>query len=230
MGLKKYRIQNKLFVAEGEKLIRDLLESGLELHSLFTCEEVSLPNIPSRTIDSKTLQKISSLKTSNGWLAVFHLPKDVPLDEKGLIVALDAVRDPGNLGTIIRLCDWFGVDQLICSEDTVDCFNPKVIQATMGSIGRVGVYYIDLYTFLKGTQIPIYSAVLEGESIYEAKLPKEGILLMGSEAHGVSDNLIELSDKGITIPKFSKGVGAESLNVATATAILLNEFRRSTGR
>ena len=230
MGLKKYRIQNKLFVAEGEKLIRDLLGSGLELHSLFTSEHVSLPNIPSRTIDSKTLQKISSLKTSNGWLAVFHLPKEMPFKEKGLIVALDAVRDPGNLGTIIRLCDWFGVDYLVCSEDTVDCFNPKVIQATMGSIGRVGVYYMNLNTFLKETQIPIFSAVLDGESIYEAKLPKEGILLMGSEAHGVSDKLMELSDNGITIPKFHKGSGAESLNVATATAILLNEFRRSTGR
>ena len=180
------------------------------MHTLFTLEEVSLQGITSRAIDAKTLQKISSLKTHNGWLAIFHLPITRPIQAKGLMLALDAVRDPGNLGTIIRLCDWFGVEQLICSEDCVDCFNPKVIQATMGSIGRVEVHYTDLGVFLKETKLPIISAMLEGESIYETSLPSEAVLLMGSEAHGVSEALLTLRDKAITIPKYSKGDGAES--------------------
>lgn len=230
LGVKKYRTQNRLFIAEGEKIIRDLLDSGLKIHQLYTTEPADIPGCSSVTIDSKTLQKISSLKTANGWLAVFEFPEEKQPEYSGLIVALDAVRDPGNLGTIIRLCDWFGVRQLVCSEDTVDCFNPKVIQATMGSIARVGVVYTDLDHYLSKATLPVYATLMDGENVYDTKLPKEGIVLMGSEAHGVSQEFLKYSDQPITIPRFSVGMGPESLNVATATAILLSEFRRTIER
>ncbi len=230
LRLKKYRNQYNLFVAEGEKIIRDLIESGLELHNLYTTETEEVSGMNGEVIDAKTLEKISSLKTANGWLAVFHIPKLPSLSNSGFTVALDAVRDPGNLGTIIRLCDWFGVEQLVCSEDTVDCFNPKVIQATMGSIGRVGVHYMDLNSFLRETTVPVYATLMEGTSVYETPFSENAILLMGSEAHGVSNESLQYCTHQITIPSFSKGTGPESLNVATATAILLSEFRRTIGR
>jgi len=230
LRLKKYRNQYKLFVAEGEKIIRDLLDSGLQLHQLYTTEEEMPNDLDAKQIDPKALHKITSLKTSNGWLAVFHFPKVQALTPKGLIVALDSLRDPGNLGTIIRLCDWFGVDHLVCSGDTVDCFNPKVIQATMGSIGRVGVHYMDLEKFLKESNLPVYAALLEGEQVYSSNLSENAIILMGSEAHGLSKTLLDHCTHRLTIPSFSKGRGPESLNVATATAILLSEFRRTIGR
>lgn len=230
LRLKKYRNQYKLFVAEGEKIIRDLLDSGLELHQLYTTESEEIPEVEPKIIDSKTLQKISNLKTSNGWLAVFRFPEEQPLQDQGLTVALDAVRDPGNLGTIIRLCDWFGVEQLVCSEDTVDCYNPKVIQATMGSIGRVGIHYVDLENFLKVSGLPAYATMMEGECVYDSYLPEDAILIMGSEANGVSSEILKQCTHHLTIPSFSRGMGPESLNVATATAILLSEFRRSTGK
>lgn len=231
LGRKKYRNEYKLFVAEGEKLIRDLLDSGLHPHVLLATETVSNLSHEIRLIDSRTLQKLSGLKNSNGWLAVFEFPKSTPVKQDGFLVALDAVRDPGNLGTIIRLCDWFGVEQLICSTDTVDCYNPKVIQATMGSIARVEIHYRDLKEFLTKTHLPCYAAVLEGEEVYGFDLPEQAVLLMGSEAHGISDDLLTTDVKKVRIPNFSKGAAsAESLNVATASAILMHEFRRPTGR
>jgi TrmH family RNA methyltransferase len=139
---------------------------------------------------------------------------------------MDAIRDPGNLGTIIRLCDWFGVTQLICSLDTVDCYNPKVVQATMGSIARVNIQYCDLSEYLKKTSAPIYGGVLNGENIYNLKTPKSAILVLGNEANGISDQIVELISSKITIPQFGDSQKTESLNVATATAILLSEFNR----
>jgi len=140
-------------------------------------------------------------------------------------VALDAVRDPGNLGTIIRLCDWFGIKHLICSEDTVDCYNPKVLQATMGSIARVNMVYTDLEDFLKNTALPVYGAFMDGEVVYDKKLPPGGILVMGNEANGISSSVAKHTTERISIPQFGEAT-TESLNVATATAILLNEIRR----
>lgn len=224
---KKYRIKHGLFVAEGEKLILDLMESGMKVHSFYTTQMTPEFNISPILISQNELQKISSLKNSNGWLAVFEIPHFEAVDQNELILALDAIRDPGNLGTIIRLCDWFGVSNLICSEDTVDCFNPKVVQATMGSIARVGIHYLSLESFLKDSSLPIYGAVLSGTTIYEQKLPEAAILVMGSEAHGISENIASYISHTITIPQFGLGKRAESLNVASATAVLLSEFRRT---
>ena len=143
---------------------------------------------------------------------------------------LDAVRDPGNLGTIIRLCDWFGITQLVCSRDTADCYNPKVIQATMGSIARVEVTYGDLESYIKNSNLPVYGACMEGVNVYTQTWAANGILVMGNEANGISEGISKLLHEKITIPQFGKKHETESLNVATATAILLSEFKRSTER
>jgi RNA methyltransferase, TrmH family len=227
---KKYRIKHGLFVAEGEKLIRDLIGSGMKMHSFFATQVVAEFKVSPILISQNDLRKISSLKNSNGWLAVFEIPQSAAVEQHDLILALDAVRDPGNLGTIIRLCDWFGISYLICSEDTVDCFNPKVVQATMGSIARVGIQYLSLESFLKESSLPIYGAVLNGANLYDLPLPDAAILVMGSEAHGISENISNYITHKITIPQFGTGGKAESLNVATATAILLSEFRRTIER
>jgi len=225
---KKYRNQSGLFVAEGSKVIDELLNEGLLLHSFFSSDASQITKKNYFQVTESELKKISFLKTANTALALFEIPKPKPLQDSGLIVALDAVRDPGNLGTIIRLCDWFGVQQLICSEDTVDCFNPKVVQATMGSLARVQVHYLSLSEYLEKTKLPIFGGFMDGKNIYSEKLPTEGIMVMGNEANGISEEIISKITHKITIPRFGKNQKTESLNVATATAILLSEFRRST--
>ncbi len=170
---------------------------------------------------------MSGLQSPNTVLGVFHIPRESPLDFQDWILALDAVRDPGNLGTIIRLCDWYGIGQLVCSPDTVDCYNPKTLQATMGSIARVKVVYAELERVFNQSGTPVFGAFIGGEPVYEADFPQSGILLMGSEAHGISDSLAKMVGRRIGIPPFGKP-GAESLNVAMATAILLHELRRPT--
>ncbi|MCD8518956.1 MAG: RNA methyltransferase, partial [Flavobacterium sp.] len=160
-------------------------------------------------------------------LAVFKIPKAKEMVEKGLIVALDDVRDPGNLGTIIRLCDWFGIETLFCSEESVDIYNPKVVQATMGSISRVNVVYGNLEAFLSQTKLPVFGTFMDGKNIYQEKLPKEGIIIMGNEANGISSSVEKLVSERIAIPRFGNLQVTESLNVATATAIILSEFKRS---
>lgn len=224
---KKYRITTGLFVAEGPKVIRELLDEGVKLHTLYTADPTSITTEGAVEISEKTLQKISFLKTANAALALFYIQTNTPVAAEGLIVALDAVRDPGNLGTIIRLCDWFGVAQLICSEDSADCYNPKVVQATMGSIARVPLQYTDLSVFLKETKVPVYGGCMEGVSIYQETLPKRAVIVLGNEANGISEPVLQLLTKKITIPQFGTAHKTESLNVATATAILLNEFKRS---
>jgi len=225
-------------MAEGPKIIQDLLRSGLKLHSIYVTDaSYDLANT-FRTnfgfsegivqVSSLQLQKMSALKTANTMLAVFHQPKEKVVSESGLLLALDMVRDPGNLGTIIRLCDWFGVTQLVCSNGTVDCFNPKVVQATMGSIARVSVIYLDLFEFVQNTELPIYAAVMAGNNVYASQLPQQALLVMGNEANGISSEIASHIQHQITIPNFGTGNTAESLNVATATGILLSEFRRST--
>src|SRR5690606_9323670 len=144
----------------------------------------------------------------------------------GLTVVLDNVRDPGNMGTIIRLCDWFGIKQLVCSESSVDIYNPKVVQATMGSIARVNVIYADLGAFLKDSAVPVYGTFMEGENIYTQKLPESGIIVMGNEANGIAPDIEALVSHKIAIPRFGDLQETESLNVATAAAIILSEFRR----
>lgn len=222
---KKYRKQHNLFFVEGQKVIQELLDSDFILEELFVTEDI-FRNIPNRNIISENdLKKISALTNPNNSLAVFRIPKEKKIEQNELIIALDSVRDPGNLGTIIRLCDWFGIKNLICSEDTVDLYNPKVLQATMGSVTRVNVFYLDLKNFLSETKLPVFGTFMDGQNIYKTELPKDGIVVLGNEANGISPEIEKLITEKITIPRFSNHT--ESLNVATATAIVLSEFRRN---
>ena len=225
---KKYRKQEQLFFAEGVKVVQELLHSNFELQDLFTTKQdfLTVPKNKVHAISEAELKKISALTTPNTCLAVFKIPKAKEMIEKGLIVALDDVRDPGNLGTIIRLCDWFGIETLFCSEESVDIYNPKVVQATMGSISRVNVVYGNLETFLSQTKLPIFGTFMDGKNIYQEDLPKEGIIIMGNEANGISTSVEKLVSDRIAIPRFGNLQVTESLNVATATAIILSEFKR----
>ncbi len=229
---KKYRLSNKLFVAEGIKTVQELINSEVDLVRLYlTTMEIAAPDHLCTIISSKELKRISFLSTPQKVFGLFQIPDPKPIDHEGLIIALDSVSDPGNLGTIIRLCDWFGVKDLVCSPDTVDCYNPKVVQATMGSIARVNVTYTELGTFLGESEKPSYGTFMEGEIIYNSELPDSGVIVFGNEAHGISDNLKGKIKKAITIPQFSVHQQTESLNVANAVAIVLSEFRRtSTGK
>lgn len=225
---KKHRISCQLFVAEGVKIINELLHSQFVLEHLYCTENMLEYNkvSPKTIISEVELKKISSLKTPNKALAIFKIPPSAPLKNKGISVALDNVNDPGNLGTIIRLCDWFGVSQLLCSTNTADCYNPKVIQASMGSISRVSVQYVDLPNHLQKVTLPVYIADMNGDSVYKTQLPDEAILVMGNEANGICNEIRELATNCISIPRFGNLQQTESLNVATATAILLSEFKR----
>lgn len=226
---KKYRKQEQLFFAEGLKVVQELLHSNFELQELFTTKQdflsVSKDNL--HAISEAELKKISALATPNSCLAVFKIPKAKEMKESGLILALDDVRDPGNLGTIIRLCDWFGIETLFCSEETVDIYNPKVVQATMGSISRVNVVYGDLENFLVKTKLTVFGTFMDGKNIYQESLLKEGIIVMGNEANGISEAVEKLVTDRIAIPRFGDLQITESLNVATATAIILSEFKRN---
>jgi TrmH family RNA methyltransferase len=226
---KKQRFANQLFFAEGIKVIQELVESNFELVHLYSTqndfEEVSQDK--KTLISANELKKISALATQNSCLAVFRIQADKKIIESGLILALDSIRDPGNLGTILRLCDWFGIDQIVCSKDAVDIYNPKVVQATMGSIARVNLNYIDLENFIGQTQLPVFGTFMQGSTIYKTDLPQEGIIVMGNEANGISLELEKLIKNRLTIPRFGSLQKTESLNVATATAIVLSEFRRS---
>lgn len=225
---KKYRIANQLFFAEGIKVIQELIESNFELVDLFTTLDDFNEVLSSKKtiITEDELKKISALSTANTCLAVFKIPLEKKIMESGLILALDSIRDPGNLGTIMRLCDWFGVSQLICTKDTVDSYNPKVVQATMGSIARVNVHYVDLESFIKETKLAVYGTFMDGDDIYKTNLPQEGVVIMGNEANGISPEIEKLVKNKLTIPRFGTIQKTESLNVATATAILLSEFSR----
>ncbi len=227
---KKFRQLHKLFIAEGVKVIQELLDSNFVLEHLFVTESIfeNIKNDSKSLISEAELKKISCLATPNNCLALFQIPEPELMAPYGLIVALDAVRDPGNLGTIIRLCDWYGIEQLWCNEQTVDLYNPKVVQATMGSLARVKVRYLDLEKQIRETNLPVFGTFMDGENIYQKNLPNEGILILGNEANGISSAIENLVTTRLAIPRFGKIQKTESLNVATATAIFLSEFKRST--
>ncbi|WP_297763300.1 RNA methyltransferase [uncultured Muriicola sp.] len=224
---KKYRILNGLFVVEGVKMVNELLQTELKLHGLYTTNPELLPSkaFEYEKISEAELHKISGLKSPNKAVAIFNIPDSAPVHFNDWILVLDGIKDPGNLGTIVRLCDWFGIPQLVCSTDTVDCYNPKVLQATMGSIARVNIVYMDVETLVKKSDLAAVGAFMEGDPVYQYNWPSKGMLIMGNEAHGISKGLEALLDKKVSIPQFGKPT-TESLNVATATAILLNELRR----
>jgi len=223
---KKYRLQHGLFVAEGVKTINELLASNFKLNQIFSIDSFKIDANLETIITEVELKKISFLASPNTALALFNIPEPKQIDTNQLIVALDNVRDPGNLGTIIRLCDWFGIRDLVCNLETVDCFNPKVIQATMGSVSRVNITYLDLKTFIKNTKSKAFGTFVEGENLYKKELPEKGILILGNEANGISEDIENLVSEKIAIPRFGNIQATESLNVATATAVLLSEFKR----
>jgi len=234
LNQKKNRKNNRLFVAEGVKVINEFLDASLHLKHLFILNEAqhlfpdSLLLIP-QIVSPTELQQLSFLKTAQKAVAVFEIPElKTPNPSKGLQLALDDISDPGNLGTIIRLCDWFGISDLICSENTVDCFNPKVVQATMGSLTRVSIIYTNLEAYLKDTKLPVIGTFMDGNNVYQTNLPDKGIIVMGNEANGISPKIKAFISQKISIPRFGQLQHAESLNVATATAILLSEFKRRT--
>lgn len=229
---KRGRTEQGLFVAEGEKLIGELRASRWRIRKIFALEGVfEGPEV--ETVTARDMERLSLLKTANNSLALVEIPRrDFRIDDLAgrLSIALDEVRNPGNLGTIIRLADWFGIRDIVCSEDSADCFNPKVIQATMGAILRVRVHYTDLPATLAqaaSRAIPIYGTFLEGENLYEAPLTEAGIVVMGNEGHGISAATARSVTRKLLIPPYpADRRSSESLNVAMATGIVCAEFRR----
>lgn len=229
---KKYRKEHSLFIAEGSKVIKELLQANFTLEHLYTTEELDFVVAhQKRTLISNTdMGKISALTNPSNSLAVFYCREPKSIDYKDLVVALDDVRDPGNLGTIIRLCDWFGIKHIICSRQSVDVYNPKVVQATMGSIARVNLVYGDLVQMIQDNckEHAVYGTFMEGENIYKSNLAPDGIIVFGNEANGISKEIENLVSTKISIPRFGDLQQTESLNVAMATSIVLSEFRRGT--
>ena len=228
---KRGREEQGLFVAEGEKLIGELRASKWSVRKIFALDGVFADaDDEIEVVSPREMERLSLLKTASNSLAVVELPRYKLQPQKlagQLVLALDDVQNPGNLGTIIRLADWFGISDIVCSTATADCFNPKVVQATMGALLRVRVHYTDLARFLSTTELPIYGTFLEGENIYRAELSAEGIILMGNEGRGVSPLLEKSVGRKLFIPPWpADRRGSESLNVAMATGIVVSEFRR----
>ena len=233
LELKKNRKRESLFVAEGPKVIEELLKLKTP-HTIIATKEW-IDNNPKISnvieVSERELESASLLKTPQQVLALFAIEtteQDLNIDNNKLYLALDGIQDPGNLGTIIRIADWFGIDTIYCSNETVDVYNPKVIQATMGSIARVKVIYTDLYNMISNLsdEMPVYGTFLDGSDIYQNELTPNGIIVMGNEGKGITKELKSLITNKLLIPSFSIGDTAESLNVAIATAITCSEFKR----
>ena len=224
---KKYRNELGLFVVEGKKGILEFVQAGFKVEAIFATSLFSeqLNKLPLTLISKEELSKISTLKNPDEGVAIFHQPKRKGILQEGIILALDNIQDPGNLGTLIRLCDWFGIETLLCSEQTVDCYNPKVVQASMGSLSRVEVHYLPLEGFLVTCALPVYVATLEGENLYTTTFPEDCVIVLGNEANGVSPEVTALANGAITIPRFGRRQQAESLNVAMAGAIIMSQVK-----
>ena len=235
---KKYRKREGLFVAEGTKVVGDLLKRYTPEAIYSTLQWQAPDGISPQIVTDEELQRISFQQHPQQVLALFPIPSqagDYPqtlLNEQTLTLALDGVQDPGNLGTIIRIADWFGVNTLICSEDTADAWNPKVVQATMGSLARVNIIYTSLTTLLDylPDDFPIYGTFLDGKDIYTEQLTSGGLIIMGNEGNGISEEVRQRVNHRLLIPNFHQGETADSLNVAIATAITCSEFRRRPAR
>ena len=227
LKLKKNRIKHNLFVAEGNKTILELILADFKINSLYSIN-TNIDGIDNSVVQlSKSeLNKMSNLSNPKNSLGVFEIPKPKKIDYSKLIIGLDNISDPGNLGTIIRLCDWFGVEDLICSFETVDCYNPKVIQASMGSISRVNITYLDLQKNIENNSLRTYGTYMQGDSIFEIDEIQKGLVLFGNEANGINPHLSKLIYKKLSIPRFGKLKKTESLNVANALSIVLSENAR----
>ena len=239
LALKKFRRQYGLFCAEGEKIVNELIVSGWQTEVIFATEDWSGLNdnvssgLDIRIISHKELGQISSLTTPNKALALVRIPhRDTILIDTNnkFVLALDNIQDPGNLGAIIRTADWFGVDQIVCSHDTADVYNPKVIQATMGSFARVQLYYCNLVEYLDSLPqgYPLLGAMLHGDNVFKTEPPKAGILVLGNESKGISAIVEERISHKLCIPMYNEDLRnqkPESLNVAIAAGILLGWLR-----
>ncbi|WP_187377018.1 RNA methyltransferase [Vibrio mimicus] len=229
LGQKKQRKAHGLFLVQGEKNVLELTNSTLKVQHIFATAEFLAEHAQAltgfecieATLDDLT--KVSTLVSNNAAIAVVEIPRIEVPKAQGLMIGLDGVSDPGNLGTIIRLADWYGIQHIIASQDCADPYNPKTISATMGSFGRVQVSQVDLPDYLAKANLPVYGAFLEGVSVHKTAFKAEGILLMGSESHGIREQAAQYVTDKITIPAFG---GAESLNVAMATGIILDNIRR----
>lgn len=216
------RAEHGLFICEGVKLVDEIRHSSLVVRKLYSTQERG----GCERITTTEMSRMSALKTPTEILALVEIPRH-QVKEQGLNLVLDGVQDPGNMGTIIRIADWFGIRDIYCSKSSADCFNPKVVQATMGAISRVRVHYTDLVRLLEANTVPIYGTFLEGANIYDSELQSEGYIVMGSEGRGVSAEVAALVNRKLFIPPFATADSTvESLNVAVATAIVCSEFRR----
>ncbi|MBO4465139.1 MAG: RNA methyltransferase [Bacteroidales bacterium] len=220
LGTKKFRDSEGLFVVEGEKLVAEALASGFKIERILRREEIG----------EQQMARISALDSPSPVLAVIRKAEPKPAAAgKGLFLALDSVRDPGNLGTIMRIADWFGIDGIFASPDTVDQYNPKVVQASMGAVFRKAVTYCELPALcesFRAAGLPVYGTFLDGSDMYAADLLPEGLIVMGSESFGIGEAVAAHVDARIKIPSYAEGPGAESLNVAVATAVTVAEFKR----
>ena len=226
LSLKKNRLKSKLFIVEGEKNVNELLNSKFEIEQIYATKQFSAINSDQKSfvtlVSNEELSSISNLNSPNNVLAIVRFCHQELENNNGITLVLDDVNDPGNFGTIIRLCDWFGVSQLICSMNTVDCYNPKVVQSAMGSLFRVNIKYLFLDTYLADIDLPIYGAYMDGVDVKGQEFPKQAYLIMGNESKGISKSISKYITNKVSIKNI--GENAESLNVAAATSILLHEF------
>ena len=226
LSLKKNRVKAQLFIAEGEKIVNELLNSNFEIEHIYATKQFSGINRCQKSaitlITNDELLRISNLPSPSNVLAIVKFSQKESEKSHGIKLVLDEVNDPGNLGTIIRICDWFNVTQIICSKGTVDCYNPKVVQSAMGSLFRIDIKYFNLTTYLANVDTPVYGAYMNGADVKEQEIPKQLHLIMGNEANGISESISKYITNKVSVKNI--GNNAESLNVAIATSILLHEF------
>jgi len=239
LALKKYRQKHRLFLVEGDKNVLEVLDSSLKVESLYATsgflQEYESSVKKAKKVYEATaeeIKKTSLLKSPQNSLAICFLPetKDLPAKLDSFTLYLDGIQDPGNLGTIIRTCDWFGVHNLYCSEDTADVFNPKVIQAAMGSFTRVQIHYTDFIEVEKianASSVKIFGTFMNGSNIYNSRLPENALVVLGNEGKGIRKEAENGIDQKISIPRFGNNNKPESLNVAVSAAIICSEFKRS---
>ncbi len=223
---KKYRQKYNLFLVEGNKIIKELPNSDYEISEIYSIdpEKLNIKNTNSEKIQPGELKKISFLQTPKDSVAVCRIPENEKIIETSIQIILDGIQDPGNLGTIIRLADWFGIEQIICSNDTVDVYNPKVIQATMGSFLRVNVVYTNLENYLPNYKYPVLGTDMDGDSIYKTEFPERFSIIFGNEGNGIRPSTEKLISRMITIPRFGNNQSTESLNVSMSAGIILGQI------
>ena len=221
---KKNRVLSKKIVVEGLKTIQEFIDSKYELDQLYSTSSELIKNFQPELINDSQLKLMSNQRTPSGTIGIFNMI-DKSIKESSFYIVLDNISDPGNLGTIIRTCEWFGINQIICSIGSVDCYNPKVIQSSMGSLSRVNVIYTNIVKFLKSKSLPIYAADLGGKKFNKSEIFDECIWVFGSESHGISDEIKKIADFSFMIPKYKKDIKTESLNLPTSLGIILSSVR-----